>query len=149
LPTEYRVVRTPSFAAKVKATEYRSAYQRAEAYVYPQLRANPFFGANIKKLKGEFAGVYRYRIGDFRLFSTIRKKGVVEQDSPFLREAAGRDLLNAGVLASQAATEAKRGVPVYRTWILRGTRAHRPSPHPEDARSHRRDRAQLNGSASG
>lgn len=77
MPTEYRVVETPSFAAKVKATEYRSAYQRAGAYVYPQLRANPFFGANIKKLRGEFAGVYRYRIGDFRLFYTIRKKEVV------------------------------------------------------------------------
>jgi len=32
---------------------------------------NPHFGPNIKKLKGSFAGVYRYRIGKFRLFYTV------------------------------------------------------------------------------
>ena len=40
-------------------------------YVYTQLRKNPFFGENIKKMSGEFENVYRYRIGDFRLFHTV------------------------------------------------------------------------------
>ena len=37
-------------------------------YVYPQLRKNPFFGTNIKKLKGYDPATWRYRIGKFRVF---------------------------------------------------------------------------------
>lgn len=40
------------------------------------LRENPFFGPNIKRLKGEFADVYRYRIGDYRLFYTVEQSKV-------------------------------------------------------------------------
>jgi mRNA interferase RelE/StbE len=35
------------------------------------LKGNPFFGVNIKKLKGEFKDLYRFRIGDYRLFYKI------------------------------------------------------------------------------
>jgi mRNA interferase RelE/StbE len=77
LPNEFKIVETPGFVAKLQAAEYRSVYDRARKYVYPQLRTNPFFGPNIKKLKGEFAGIYRYRIGDFRLFYTIRKQQIL------------------------------------------------------------------------
>jgi mRNA interferase RelE/StbE len=35
------------------------------------LGVNPFFGANIKKLKGELKTYWRYRIGDFRLIYGI------------------------------------------------------------------------------
>lgn len=52
-------------------------YDKARKYVYPQLRVIPFFGPNIKKLKGEFAGIYRYRIGDFRLFYMVRKEQIL------------------------------------------------------------------------
>ena len=38
--------------AKVQALEYRSVYDKARRYAYPQLRVSPFFGPNIKKLKG-------------------------------------------------------------------------------------------------
>jgi mRNA interferase RelE/StbE len=37
------------------------------------LRQNPFFGINIKKLKGDLGSFYRYRIGNHRLFYTIDK----------------------------------------------------------------------------
>lgn len=47
------------------------------SYVYPQLRNNPYFGPNIKKLKGEFENVYRYRIGDIRLFYVIDQQKVI------------------------------------------------------------------------
>lgn len=77
MPTEFRIVETPGFVGKVQATEYRNVCEKARKYVYPQLRANPVFGPKIKKLKGEFAGVYRCRIGDFRLFYTIRESEVV------------------------------------------------------------------------
>jgi mRNA interferase RelE/StbE len=39
--------------------------------VYPVLRENPFFGSNIKKLKGEFSDLYRFRIGNYRLFYKV------------------------------------------------------------------------------
>jgi mRNA interferase RelE/StbE len=35
------------------------------------LRNSPFFGPNIKRLKGEFKSIYRYRIGNYRLFYTL------------------------------------------------------------------------------
>ena len=40
-------------------------------YVYPQLRANPHFGRNIKKLRNYRPETWRYRIGDYRLFYEI------------------------------------------------------------------------------
>ena len=33
-----------------------------------ELRTNPFYGPNIKKLKGKYSEFYRYRLGDYRLF---------------------------------------------------------------------------------
>jgi mRNA interferase RelE/StbE len=48
-----------------------SLYPKIQEYVYPILPDNPFFGPNIKRLKGEFADVYRYRLGDYRLFYTV------------------------------------------------------------------------------
>ena len=40
-------------------------------YVYPQFRKDPFFGLNIKKLKGYNPETWRYRIGRFRVFYMI------------------------------------------------------------------------------
>lgn len=40
-------------------------------YVYPQLRTNPFFGKNIKKLKNYSPDTWRYRIGKYRFFYEI------------------------------------------------------------------------------
>ncbi len=40
-------------------------------YVYPQLCKNPFFGTNIKKLKGYDPATWRYRIGTFRVFFMV------------------------------------------------------------------------------
>jgi mRNA interferase RelE/StbE len=77
LPSEFVVVETPGLVAKIAAPEYRAVYDKAKRYVYPLLRTNPFYGANIKKLRGELSGVYRYRIGDFCLFYTIQKHRVV------------------------------------------------------------------------
>jgi len=43
-------------------------FEKIKNFVYPQLRENPFYGNNIKKLKGELSEFYRYRIGNYRLF---------------------------------------------------------------------------------
>jgi mRNA interferase RelE/StbE len=40
-------------------------------YVYPQLRQNPYFGKNIKKLLNYKPDTWRYRIGSYRFFYEI------------------------------------------------------------------------------
>jgi len=73
----YKIAETDTFSKKIRNTKYASLYKKINDYVYPLLRLNPFFGPNIKKLKGEFKDVYRYRIGDFRLFYKISEETVI------------------------------------------------------------------------
>ena len=40
-------------------------------YVYPQLKSEPHFGTNIKKLKGYSTDTWRYRAGNYRIFYTV------------------------------------------------------------------------------
>jgi mRNA interferase RelE/StbE len=73
----YKIAETETFEKKIKGTKYRALYQKIPNYVYPILRENPFFGTNIKKLKGEYKDVYRYRIGNYRLFYKISEETVI------------------------------------------------------------------------
>ncbi len=43
-------------------------------FVYPQLRKNPYFGKNIKKLRNYKPETWRYRIGKYRFFYEIDEK---------------------------------------------------------------------------
>ena len=72
---DFKIAETKTFT-KVKQKISPKLYQKINDVVYPQLRSNPYFGANIKKLKGEFEGFYRYRIGNYRLFYLIDDKKV-------------------------------------------------------------------------
>lgn len=45
--------------------------KKLAAYVYPQLKQNPYFGKNIKKLKDYQPETWRYRIGSYRFFYEI------------------------------------------------------------------------------
>lgn len=76
-PIEFQIAETDTFQKKIKKRDFQSLYNKITSYVYPQLRKNPYFGQNIKKLKGEFSGIYRYRIGTFRLFYTIEPGKIV------------------------------------------------------------------------
>ena len=40
-------------------------------YVYPQLKENPHFGNNIKKMRNYSPETWRYRIGEYRFFYQI------------------------------------------------------------------------------
>lgn len=71
MSTEFKIAETETFIKKIGKSEFKTTYNKIVNYVYPQLRKNPFYGPNIKKLKGEFSGVYRFRIGRYRLFYTI------------------------------------------------------------------------------
>lgn len=57
--------------------KYKSLYQKIKTYVYPILRENPFYGPQIKKLKGNYKEIYRFRIGSYRLFYKVSQKTVL------------------------------------------------------------------------
>lgn len=74
--SEFSIAEMKSFE-KVKVAIDKKLYAKITNIVYPQLRQNPYFGTNIKKLKGELEGYYRYRLGDYRLFYLIDEGKVI------------------------------------------------------------------------
>ncbi len=76
LLSDFLIAETKTFE-RAKATIDAKLYTKIKNIVYPQLRQNPYFGTNIKKLKGEFDGYYRYRLGNYRLFYTLDNEKVI------------------------------------------------------------------------
>jgi len=74
--SEFNIAESKTFE-KVKEKIDPKLYQKIKNIVYPQLRKNPHFGTNIKKLKGEFAGYYRFRIGSYRLFYLVDNENLL------------------------------------------------------------------------
>ncbi|MBM9500516.1 type II toxin-antitoxin system RelE/ParE family toxin [Leptospira sp. 201903071] len=72
MSVEYKIAETELFQSKLKDRQFSQLQKKLSDYVYPILKKNPFFGPNIKKLKGDFDGLYRYRIGKYRLFYLIK-----------------------------------------------------------------------------
>ena len=71
---EYRIFETEQFQSDLRSNlgpRREKVIARPLDDVYPQLRAQPYFGRNIKKLKGYRPETWRYRIGGFRLFYEI------------------------------------------------------------------------------
>jgi len=68
--SKYQIAETKTFE-KVKNKIDKKLYLKIKNFVYPQLRENPFYGTNIKKLKDNLEGYYRYKIGNYRLFYLI------------------------------------------------------------------------------
>jgi mRNA interferase RelE/StbE len=77
LLSNFKIAETEYFTSKISESGFKKIYKKILDYIYPQLRSNPFFGNNIKKLKGEFEGIYRYRIGNYRLFYKIENEKVI------------------------------------------------------------------------
>ncbi|EJF06044.1 addiction module toxin, RelE/StbE family [Thiovulum sp. ES] len=73
---DFQIAETKTFQKNKKKID-ESVLRKIEKIVYPQLRSNPFYGTNIKKLKGEFEKLYRYRVGDYRLFYSIENEKVL------------------------------------------------------------------------
>lgn len=67
----YKIAETKKFSKEISLPNAQPFHPKIKDVIYPQLQKNPFFGPNIKRLKGEMSGVYRYRIGNYRLFYTI------------------------------------------------------------------------------
>lgn len=71
---KFRIFETSQFLKDLKQ-DFSGQQERIKAklltYVYPQLKKNPYFGKNIKKLVNYKPDTWRYRIGSYRFFYEI------------------------------------------------------------------------------
>jgi len=71
LSEEYRIAETATFKKGLETQGYQPDDKKLIENVYPRLKINPYYGPNIKRLKGDLKAVFRYRIGDYRLFYIV------------------------------------------------------------------------------
>ena len=67
----FQIAETETFESELKKINLENRFAKAKKTIYSILKENPYYGNNIKKLKGNFAGLYRYRLGDYRLIYSI------------------------------------------------------------------------------
>jgi mRNA interferase RelE/StbE len=70
----YRIFETKEYSKRVsKFSKHENTFiqTKLSTYIYPQLKTEPHFGKNIKKLVGYEPETWRYRIGKYRLFYSI------------------------------------------------------------------------------
>lgn len=72
----YTIAETETFQKEIRKLKYKHIYKKITDYVYPMLRQNPFFGPNIKRLKGAYSDFYRFRVGQYRIFYKVQKDTV-------------------------------------------------------------------------
>jgi len=71
---DFRIFETDQFLTDLYSrlgSRQEKIIARLRDDVYPQLRLQPYFGRNIKKLKGYRPETWRYRIGMYRFFYEI------------------------------------------------------------------------------
>jgi len=71
---DYKIFETDEFLKKINklANQEKSFIEKKLLqYIYPQLKEEPHYGNNIKKLVNYKPETWRYRIGKFRLFYVI------------------------------------------------------------------------------
>lgn len=74
---DFRIFQTNEFLkklGKLPSGETELLQKKLREYVYPQLRAEPFYGKNIKKLRNYTPETWRYRIGKYRLFYIVNSE---------------------------------------------------------------------------
>ncbi|RLE35477.1 MAG: type II toxin-antitoxin system RelE/ParE family toxin [Acidobacteria bacterium] len=80
LSSEYRIFETERFRKDIKAIALggdRRVLEKLCTTVYGQLRIQPKFGPQIKKLKGFTPETWRYRIGAWRFFYEVDDKEMI------------------------------------------------------------------------
>ena len=71
---QYRVFETDNFIramGKIKGRNKTLIENKLKKRAYPQLKNEPYYGKNIKKLKNYKPETWRYRIGNYRAFYEI------------------------------------------------------------------------------
>jgi len=72
--SEFRIFQTDEYLkkmSKLPSNEAEVLDKKLREFVFPQLKAEPFYGRSIKKLRNYTPDTWRYRIGKFRLFYTV------------------------------------------------------------------------------
>ncbi len=72
--SNFRIFETDQFAEDLEqdfSGQRERIKKKLQSFVYPQLRDQPYFGKNIKKLRNFSLETWRYRIGGFRFFYEI------------------------------------------------------------------------------
>ncbi len=75
--SNYTVFETQHFQdefSKFSFSQREKLLEKIRSFVYTQLKNNPYYGSNIKKLKDKLPETWRYRIGDYRLTYEIDKE---------------------------------------------------------------------------
>ena len=78
--SRYRVFETDEFLKRIEKLDPHDRTfitKKLASYVYPQIKFEPSFGKNIKKLKGYVPETWRYRVGNFRLFYTLDREAKI------------------------------------------------------------------------
>lgn len=71
---KHKIFETDEFLKKIRKLPREDAdfiLKKLNEYVYPQIKEEPFWGLNIKKLRDYDPPIWRYRIGKFRVFYFI------------------------------------------------------------------------------
>lgn len=71
MSADYRIAETELTQESLASAKHKRLARKLAEYVYPQLRKNPHYGPNIKKLRGDLEEFWRYRVGKFRIFYTV------------------------------------------------------------------------------
>ena len=72
----YKIFETNEFQKKIEKISKREKSfieKKLLLYIYPQLKEEPHYGNNIKKLVDYKPETWRYRIGKYRLFYAIEE----------------------------------------------------------------------------
>ena len=78
--SNYKIFETNEFLKRIQKISKRDKSfieKKLTQYVYPQLKEEPHYGNNIKKLFGYTPETWRYRIGKYRLFYVIEKSNKI------------------------------------------------------------------------
>lgn len=70
----YSIFETENFEKELNKLQKKDLFfikKKLSEYVYPQIRNEPHYGVNIKKLRDWEPETWRYRIGKYRLFFEI------------------------------------------------------------------------------
>ncbi len=71
---EYQIFETDNFIRireKIRGKDKTLIENKLITKTYPQLKDQPHYGSNIKKLKNYIPETWRYRIGNYRVFYEI------------------------------------------------------------------------------
>ncbi len=74
--SKYRIFETDTFQkdiARISRSGMSKIREKLREYVYAQLRIEPHFGPNIKRLKNWDPPTWRYRVGAWRFFYEINE----------------------------------------------------------------------------